>query len=95
MKTKFTIASMLFVFLLAGHLDVFAQKEVTVIDSTADGTIKFARINAQAKAGKNEEPKALLKRILKAGSGTQFYLYKVVTDKLGLTHEKYQQPLTV
>ncbi len=38
-----------------------------------------------------EESKAFLKRVLKTGKGADFYLYKVVADELGMTHEKYQQ----
>lgn len=53
MKTKFTIASIFLAFLLTGQLFLFAQSEVTVIDSTADGTIKFAYIDAKAKTVKN------------------------------------------
>jgi Zn-dependent metalloprotease len=79
-----------FLLLLIIGLYAYAQ-EVNVTESAADGTIKFATIQNQTKTVRDENPKAFLKRILKASSGTEFYLYKIVSDELGMVHEKYQQ----
>jgi bacillolysin len=90
MKTRFFCFSMFLVFLLNTFYS-FAQQEIVVSDSAVDGSIKFALVQKLSKTAQAEDPKTLLKRVLKAGPGNKFYLYKVVNDKLGMTHEKYQQ----
>ena len=90
MKTR--LIAVVFLILLIGIQQVLlAQREIVVIDSTEDGSIRFAHVNSSLNGIAKEDSKTFLKRVLKAGNETQFYLYKVVTDRLGMVHEKYQQ----
>jgi hypothetical protein len=61
MKTKL-LATLLFLAFLVVFKPILAQQEITVIDSAADGTIKFALVNLQPKSAVREESKALLAR---------------------------------
>ncbi len=90
MKTR--LIAVVFLILLIGIQQVLlAQREIVVIDSTKDGSIRFAHVNSSLNGIAKEDSKTFLKRVLKAENETQFYLYKVVTDRLGMVHEKYQQ----
>jgi bacillolysin len=91
MGIKYLTSSLCLVLMLTTIQHGYSQKEITVIDSTVNGTIKFAKVIMQSKSIVKEESKVFLKRVLNAGKGTDFYLYRVLTDELGMTHEKYQQ----
>jgi bacillolysin len=87
MKTKIIIALALFINVFATE----AQYNIEVLDSLADGTIKFASIQSKVISEKTEDSKFFLKDVLKTDEGTDFYLRDVQTDEIGMTHEKYQQ----
>ncbi len=92
MKTNYLLPILFIAHLIFTSQQVLAQQEITVLDSTVDGTIKFAWVkNLDTKSLIPEESKAFLNRVLKTGKGNGFYLYKVETDELGMIHEKYQQ----
>ena len=78
-------------YLLLNGFVAIAQYNISVIDTTADGIIKFATVQTQDSKSEKIDSKSFLKNILKAEKETEFYLYKVTEDDLGMTHEKYQQ----
>ena len=86
-----------FILILAGLYLLFsgyssmAQYNISVVDSTSDGIIKSAIVEKQYQNLEKFESKVFLKNVLKVENGTDFYLYKITTDELGMTHEKYQQ----
>lgn len=89
------VKHLLCLFVFTATLNSNAQHKVIVIDSTVDGRIKFANIipDTSRLAWQNGriDSKVFLREVLKAGKNTEFYLYRVVTDELGMQHEKYQQ----
>ncbi|MEC3878756.1 M4 family metallopeptidase [Parapedobacter sp. 10938] len=70
---------------------VFAQESMVVIDSTSNGIVKFVVIPENSKLSEVQDSKIFLKQLLKASKETDFILYKSTVDRMGRTHEKYQQ----
>ncbi len=88
---KKTALLLFLLFLLCAFNNVSSQQIIMVKDTANDGTIRFARISESIKPLTPKETKDFLKSILKSETGVDFYLYKIITDDLGMTHEKYQQ----
>ncbi|MFZ4723809.1 MAG: M4 family metallopeptidase [Paludibacter sp.] len=88
---KKIILKLVLLILFSTFNSVSSQQIILVKDSTNDGTIKFALISGGIKPQTSKETKEFLKKILKSEVGVDFYLYKTITDDLGMTHEKYQQ----
>lgn len=86
-----TTLQLVLLFLLFTFNSVSSQQIIMVKDSASDGTIKFARVDGGIKPSTSKETKDFLKHTLKSEVGVDFYLYKTITDDLGMTHEKYQQ----
>ena|SRR2546428_4583317 len=86
MKKTLFFCLCLFVFIS----QTFAQQNLIVIDTSANGKIKFARLKQDENKTSKQDSKIFLKNVLKVPNGTEFYLYKLIKDELGMQHEKYQ-----
>ena len=69
MKTKIVLMLVLFI----NACIIKAQYSIEILDSLSDGTVKFANIHSTVKSNTTDDSKSLLKEVLKAGAGTDFY----------------------
>src|SRR5690349_16402054 len=70
-------------------VSALAQDGIIVHDRSPEGLVKSATVTTTAK--NRRDSKALLKAMLKTDDNVKFYAYKIITDELGMQHEKYQQ----